>query len=108
MKIPWERVCVHRNPAMSQAQLRATPAHSYQNYQAQIRLAVKLRYLTGLAHRICETIGTVDFPQVREALGSLAAKAGMIEAAVHSMEAKGGSYRPDFVPDRGLLSVAGG
>jgi 4-hydroxyphenylacetate 3-monooxygenase len=107
VKIPWERVFVHRNPAMSQAQFHATPAHSYQNYQAQIRLAVKLRYLTGLAHRICETIGTVDFPQVREALGSLAAKAGMIEAAVHAMEAKGGSYGPYFVPDRGLLYAAG-
>ncbi len=107
VKIPWERVFVHRNPAMSQAQFHATPAHSYQNYQSQIRLAVKLRYLTGLAHRICETIGTVDFPQVREALGSLAAKAGMIEAAVHAMEAKGGSYGPYFVPDRGLLYAAG-
>jgi len=49
VKIPWQRVFVHRNPAMSQAQFHATPAHSYQNYQAQIRLAVKLRYLTGLA-----------------------------------------------------------
>jgi 4-hydroxyphenylacetate 3-monooxygenase len=92
---------------MSQAQFHATPAHSYQNYQAQIRLAVKLRYLTGLAHRICETIGTVDFPQVRDALGSLAAKAGMIEAAVHAMEAKGGRYGPYFVPDRSLLYAAG-
>src|SRR5260370_35719423 len=101
MKIPWERVCVHRNPAMSQAQFHATPAHSYQNYQAQIRLAVKLRYLTGLAHRICETIGTVDFPQVRDALGSPAAKAGMIEAALPALEAKGGRKGAHFVRGRG-------
>jgi 4-hydroxyphenylacetate 3-monooxygenase len=107
VKIPWERVFVHRNPSMSLAQFHATPAHSYQNYQAQIRLAVKLRYLVGLAHRICETIGTVDFPQVREALGTLASKAGMIEAAVHAMEVKGGNYGPYFVPDRATLYAAG-
>jgi 4-hydroxyphenylacetate 3-monooxygenase len=107
VKIPWERVFVHRNPSMSLAQFHATPAHSYQNYQAQIRLAVKLRYLVGLAHRICETIGTIDFPQVREALGSLASKAGMIEAAVHAMEIKGSAYGSYFVPDRALLYAAG-
>ncbi|HYC15021.1 MAG TPA: 4-hydroxyphenylacetate 3-hydroxylase N-terminal domain-containing protein [Stellaceae bacterium] len=107
VKIPWERVFVHRNPAMSLAQFHATPAHSYQNYQAQIRLAVKLRYLVGLAHRICEAIGTIDFPQVREILGMLAAKSSMIEAAIHAMEVKGGSYGPYFVPDRGMLYGAG-
>jgi 4-hydroxyphenylacetate 3-monooxygenase len=107
VKIPWDRVFVHRDPSMSLAQFHSTPAHSYQNYQAQIRLAVKLRYLVGLAHRICETIGTVDFPQVREALGSLASKAGMIEAAVHAMEVKGSTYGPYFVPDRALLYAAG-
>jgi 4-hydroxyphenylacetate 3-monooxygenase len=107
VKIPWERVFVHRNPAMSLAQFHSTPAHAYQNYQAQIRLAVKLRYLAGLAKRICETIGTIDFPQVRDALGLLAAKAGLIEAAVHAMEAKGAPYGPYFVPDRTALYAAG-
>lgn len=107
VKIPWERVFVHRNPAMSLAQFHSTPAHSYQNYQAQIRLAVKLRYLTGLARRICETIGTIDFPQVRDALGMLAAKAGMIEATIHAMEVKGGTYGPYFVPDRATLYASG-
>ena len=107
VKIPWERVFVHRNPAMSHAQFHTTPAHSYQNYQAQIRLAVKLRYLAGLAHRICETIGTIDFPQVREILGIIAAKVGMIEAGVHAMEVKGIYYGPYFVPDRALLYAAG-
>ena len=107
VRVPWDRVFVHRNPSMSLAQFHSTPAHSYQNYQAQIRLAVKLRYLTGLARRICETIGTIDFPQVRDALGMLAAKAGMIEATIHAMEVKGGTYGPYFVPDRATLYAAG-
>lgn len=114
VKVSWDRVFVHRNPAMSFAQFHTAPAHVYQNYQAQIRLAVKLRYLTGLARRICETIGTVDFPQVRENLGLLAAQAGMIDGLVHAMEAKGrmeGGNGPlaqgeFFIPDRAMLYSA--
>lgn len=106
VKIPWDRVFVHRNPAMSWAQFHETPAHSYQNYQAMIRLSVKLRYLVGLAHRITETIGTTDFPQVRDSLGTLASEAGMIDAYVHAMEAKGSFYETYFVPDRATLYSA--
>ena len=106
VKVPWDRVFVHRNARMSLAQFHETPAHSYQNYQAQIRLAVKLRFLVGLAHRIAETIGTVDFPQVRETLGTLASEAGMIDAYVHAMEAKGSHYGPYFMPDRATLYSA--
>jgi 4-hydroxyphenylacetate 3-monooxygenase len=114
VKVSWDRVFVHRNPEMSFAQFHTAPAHVYQNYQAQIRLAVKLRYLVGLARRVCETIGTVDFPQVREQLGQLAAQAGMIDGLVHAMEAKGrleagsgplaqGEF---FIPDRPTLYSA--
>lgn len=106
VKIPWERVFVHRNPKMSLAQFHETPAHSYQNYQSMIRLAVKLRFLVGVAHRITETIGTTDFPQVRETLGALAADAGMIDAYVHAMEAKGSLFGPYFMPDRATLYSA--
>lgn len=103
VKIPWDRVFVHRNPTMSQAQFHDTPAHSYQNYQSMIRLSVKLRYLVGLAHRITEVIGTTNFPQVRDTLGELASDAGMIDAYVHAMEAKGGHFGPYFVPDKATL-----
>jgi 4-hydroxyphenylacetate 3-monooxygenase len=106
VKVSWDRVFVHRNPRMSLAQFHETPAHSYQNYQAQIRLAVKLKFLVGLAHRIAETIGTIDFPQVRETLGTLASEAGMIDAYVYAMEAKGSHYGPYFMPDRATLYSA--
>lgn len=106
VRIPWERVFVHRNPRMSLAQFHETPAHSYQNYQSQIRLAVKLRFLVGIAHKIAETIGTITFPQVNETLGELAAEAGMIDAYVHAMEAKGAYFGPYFMPDRATLYSA--
>lgn len=106
VKVPWERVFINQDTAMCGKQFHATPAHVYQNYQAQVRLMVKLRFLTGLARRIADTNGVTDFPQVRETLGSLAADCGMVDALVHAMEAKGTSYGPYFVPDKHTLYTA--
>ncbi|TIP66341.1 MAG: 4-hydroxyphenylacetate 3-monooxygenase, partial [Mesorhizobium sp.] len=75
--------------AMCQRQFHATPAHVLQNYQAQIRLMVKMRFLVGIARRIAETNGVINFPQVRETLGGLAAQNTMVDALVHAMEVKG-------------------
>jgi 4-hydroxyphenylacetate 3-monooxygenase len=103
VKISWDRVFVHRDPAAQLAQWHDAPTHSYQNYQAEIRLLVKLRFLVGLAHKITEAIGTISYPSVRETLGELAAQVGMIEAFVHGMEAKGDYCGRYFMPDRGLV-----
>ena len=106
VKVPWERVFVYRSTDMCRAQLHDTPAHVYQNYQAQIRLSVKLRFLVGLAHNLARTIGTVNFPAVTETLGKLASQAGLIEGMVLGMEA-GGAMRGDyFIPNRHLLYSA--
>jgi 4-hydroxyphenylacetate 3-monooxygenase len=106
VKVPWERVFVVDSIDMCQKQFHATPAHVYQNYQAMIRLSVKLRFLIGIARRIADMNGIIGFPQVRETLGQLAAEAGMIDALVAGMEAKGTAYGPYFVPDRHTLYSA--
>lgn len=106
VKIPWERVFVNQDIAMCQKQFHATPSHVYQNYQAQIRLMVKLRFLVGLARRIADTNGITAFPQVREILGQLAADGAMVEALVLGMEAKGHTYGEYFVPDAHILYAA--
>jgi 4-hydroxyphenylacetate 3-monooxygenase len=106
VKIPWERVFVHRDTDMCRAQFHDTPAHVFQNYQAQIRLTVKLKFLVGLAHKITEAIGTTNMPQVREQLGALAAQAGMVEAMLAGMEAEGSRYGEFFIPNRHLLYAA--
>ena len=49
VKVPWERVFINQDIAMCQRQFHATPAHVFQNYQAQIRLMVKMRFLVGIA-----------------------------------------------------------
>ena len=106
VKVPWERVFINHDTAMCPAQFHATPAHVYQNYQGQIRLMVKMRFLTGLARKIAEINGVIGFPQVRETLGQLVAENTMVDAMVHAMEVKGYHHGPYFVPDRNTLYAA--
>jgi 4-hydroxyphenylacetate 3-monooxygenase len=106
VRVPWERVFVHNDVEMAQAQWHAIPTHVYQNYQCQIRLMVKLRFLAGLAKKIAETNGIAAFPQVRETLGQLAAEAAMVEGMVIAMETNGVQYGKYFVPNRRLLYSA--
>ncbi|MSO89503.1 MAG: 4-hydroxyphenylacetate 3-monooxygenase [Rhodospirillaceae bacterium] len=106
VKVPWERVFVDRSIEMCQKQFHATPAHVYQNYQAQVRLAVKARFLAGIARRIAEINGIVNMPQVREMLGQFAAEVALVSAMVAAMEAKGAMQGRYFVPDRHTLYAA--
>lgn len=106
VKVPWDRVFINQDVAMCQKQFHATPAHVYQNYQAQVRLMVKMRFLLGLGRRIADVNGTTGFPQVRETLGNLAAECAMVDAMVHAMEVKGSQRGDYFVPDRHTLYAA--
>jgi 4-hydroxyphenylacetate 3-monooxygenase len=106
VKVPWDRVFVNQDTEMTLKQFHATPAHVFQNYQCQIRLMVKMRFLAGLAHRIAEANGIVGMPSVRESLGQIAAEVGLVEGLLHGMEAKGRMAGRYFVPDRHLLYAA--
>jgi 4-hydroxyphenylacetate 3-monooxygenase len=106
VKVEWARVFVNQDIAMCQKQFHATPAHVYQNYQSQIRLMVKMRFLVGIARRIAETNGIIGFPQVHEMLGSLAAQNTMVDALVHAMEIKGSMRGEYFIPDGHTLYSA--
>lgn len=106
VKVPWDRVFVNQDTAMCMKQFHATPSHVYQNYQAQIRLMVKLRFLVGIARRIAETNGIINFPPVKETLGTLAAQQTMVDALVHSMEVKGTQRGAYFIPDAHTLYTA--
>ena len=103
VKVPWERVFVYRDVGMCWGQFHEAPTHVFHNYQAQIRLMVKLRFLIGLARKIAEATNVISFPQVVETLGKLAAQAGVIEGMVYGMEAAGHYVGPYYVPDRHFL-----
>lgn len=106
VKVGWDRVIVNQDREMTQKQFHGTPVHVYQNYQCQIRLLVKLRFLAAIAHRAAEVNSTLDFPQVKEALGQLAAEVGLVEGLLYGMEAKGRTVGQYYVPDAGLLYSA--
>ena len=106
VKVPWERVFINQHTEMCQKQFHGTPTHVYQNYQAQVRLMVKLKFLMGLAKSIADTTGIINFPQVREILGELAADAQMVDALVHAMEIKGRQQGIYFIPDAATLYSA--
>ena len=106
VKVPWERVFVYRDTDMCRAQFHDTLGHTFQNYQAQIRLTVKVRFLVGVARRLAETIGTATMPPVREALGRLAAQAAMVEGMVAGMEAAGHMQDGYYVPHKHLMYAA--
>jgi 4-hydroxyphenylacetate 3-monooxygenase len=99
VKVPWSRVFVHNDVRMASAQWHAAPTHVYQNYQCQIRLMVKMRFLLGLASKIAEINGIIGIPAVREILGQMAAEASMVEGLVESMEISGSHYGKYFVPN---------
>ena len=44
VKVAWDRVFVYRDADMCRAQFHDTQGHAYQNYQAQIRLSVKIAF----------------------------------------------------------------
>ncbi len=106
VRVPWERVFVYRDADMCRAQFHDTPGHSYQNYQSQIRLSVKIKFLTGLAHRLTEAIGTTNIPSVREQLGYLAAQTSMVNAMMAGMEAEGSMRGEWYVPNKHFMYSA--
>jgi 4-hydroxyphenylacetate 3-monooxygenase len=106
VKVPWDRIFVHRNVDLCRAQFHDTPGHVFQNYQSQIRLVVKLKFLVSIAHKLTEAIGTSGMPQVKEQLGRLAAQVGMVDAMLHGMESAGEHYGPYWIPNRHHLYSA--
>src|SRR3984893_8258648 len=106
VKVSCERVFVHRDPDMCRAQFHDTPGHAYQNYQAQIRLSVKIKFLCGLAHKLTEAIGTTNMPPVREQLGFLAAQVSMVNGMMAGMEAEGSKRGEYWVPNKHYMYSA--
>jgi 4-hydroxyphenylacetate 3-monooxygenase len=85
--VPWEHVFVYKDIALTRASFFETAAHLLGNNQAQIRFAVKMKFLAGLARRAVETTGAISSPPVQMALGDLAAIAATVEGLVLAQEA---------------------
>jgi 4-hydroxyphenylacetate 3-monooxygenase len=106
VKVPWDRLFVYRDTDVCRQQFHDTQGHSYQNYQAQIRLSVKIKFLIGLARRLTEVIGTTKIPSVSEKLGYMAAQACMVDAMLSGMEASGSKSGEFWVPNKHFMYSA--
>lgn len=81
VRVPWDRVFVHNQPALSREVYLDTAAHSFGNHQSNVRFWSKLQFLTGLVHKVTVMAGVDKIPVVAEQLGRIAA----LEAAIASM-----------------------
>ena len=106
VKVPWERVFVHGDTDMCRRQFHETPGHIYQNFQAQVRLVVKLRFLVAVARRMAETIGTINLPVIQTRLGLMAAQVATVESQLMGMEAAGDTVGAYYVPNKHFLYAA--
>lgn len=84
--VSWEDVFVNRDVAGLRAQFFDTGAHVLGNSQAQIRFVTKLKFLAGIARKICEINQIDKIPSVMEMLGELAAHAAKVEGMMLAAE----------------------
>jgi 4-hydroxyphenylacetate 3-monooxygenase len=78
--VPWHDVFISRDVHGVRAQFFETPAHMLGNSQAQVRFVVKLKFLVGLARKICMVNQIDKNPGVIEKLADLASLAAFVEA----------------------------
>jgi 4-hydroxyphenylacetate 3-monooxygenase len=82
VKVPWEKVFVHRDAILAREIYIKTPAHCYGNHQSNVRFHEKMQLLVGLASRITQASGADQIPAVRETLGRLAALEATLGGAI--------------------------
>ena len=86
--VPWQDVFISRDVNGVRAQFFETPAHILGNSQAQARFVVKLKFLIGLARKVC-TVNQIDkIPGVIEKLADLASLAAFVEGMTLAADAQ--------------------
>jgi 4-hydroxyphenylacetate 3-monooxygenase len=98
--VPWERVFVYRDRAITAAQFIESPALVLAHQQGHARFVVKARFLVGLAHRLAEACGIEKQPATQSKLGELAGYVAIAEGLMLGAEANhatdpGGFVYPD-------------
>ena len=104
VRIPWERVFLHNDGAMSRRIYTETAANVYANHQSNVRFWAKMGLIVGLASRICQANGIERIPAMRELLGRFAALeatiAGLVAGQIEGWEAWPEGYA---VPNRRMM-----
>ena len=107
VRIPWSRVFLHNDGAMSRRIYIETGANVYANHQSNVRFWAKMGLIVGLASRICQANGIERIPAVRELLGRLAALeatiGGLVAGQIEAWEAWPEGFA---VPNRRIMYAA--
>jgi len=82
VKVPWDRVFLHNNVAMTREIYFRTPGHALANHQANVRFVEKLRLIIAIAHKLTESNSAGAIPAVQSTLGNLAAQLATLESMV--------------------------
>ena len=80
--IPWEKVFVHDNPAMSREIYIRTPSHVMGNHQSNIRFAEKLKLILSVIKRITDSNNIGHIQAVQLILAKLASGVATLEAMI--------------------------
>ena len=84
--VPWADVFVCRDVDALRAQFYETGAHVLGNSQAQIRFATKLKFIAGIARKICQVNQIDKIPSVLDMLCELGAIAASVEGMMLAAE----------------------
>ena len=97
VRVPWARVFVIDDVALSRDIYFKTPAHIMGNHQSIVRFSEKLKLISAIAHQAAELSGVLHLQPVQQTLGRLAAAEasllGLIVAQLDQCE----SMVPGFV-----------
>jgi 4-hydroxyphenylacetate 3-monooxygenase len=94
--VPWDRVFLLDDAALSRDIYFRTPAHVMSNHQSVVRFLEKLRMMLGIAYKTADINALLEVPAVRETLSKLAAAEaslkGLISGSIEDAETTSGGY----------------
>jgi anthranilate 3-monooxygenase (FAD)/4-hydroxyphenylacetate 3-monooxygenase len=101
--VPWDRVFVHDDVAISNAVFPDTNLRSYTAHQTAVRGLVKLQFAVGLAIAMARAAKTDQFLHVRHMLGECLNYVEIVRSCILSAEmeyetTRVGTVRPRFEP----------
>jgi 4-hydroxyphenylacetate 3-monooxygenase oxygenase component len=102
--VPWERVFI-KGDIEAWSYIFSVHVPAYALLQAVVRGTVKLRFLTGLACYIAETIGRSEAPYYQAQLGELVGNAELLGGLIRALVQEVAAVRREGTPPRALAAA---
>jgi 4-hydroxyphenylacetate 3-monooxygenase len=95
--VPWDKIIVHNNTALSRDIFIRTASHVLSNHQSIVRLHSKLRFVSGVASLVTKATNANAIPAVRETLARIASFEATFGALVDGQIYSHEQFSDDFV-----------